>query len=103
MPNGLNVEGMTNVPMRNCRARHISSFVISLSFRHSSFVIAIRFFAIVTTMFGACTLSLNASARDTVDLVLPPDNDALFSGDGVAFFKNREPPYSTAKSYPSLV
>src|SRR5438067_7071148 len=100
MPNDLNVEGMTNVPMRNCRARHISSFVISLSFRHSSFVIAIRCFAIVTTMFGACTLSLNASARDTVDLVLPTDNDALFSGDGAAFYQYVERDYKGAKSTP---
>ncbi len=91
---------MTNVPMRNCRARHISSFVISLSFRHSSFVIAIRCFAIVTTMFGACTLSLNASARDTVDLVLPTDNDALFSGDGAAFYQYVERDYKGAKSTP---
>src|SRR5881409_3710291 len=96
----IDVEGMTDVPMRNCRARHISSFVISLSFRHSAFVIAIRCFAIATTMFGACAFSFNASARDTIDLVLPTDNDALFSGDGAAFYQYVERDYKGAKSTP---
>ncbi|PYJ19335.1 MAG: hypothetical protein DME94_00130 [Verrucomicrobia bacterium] len=51
-------------------------------------------------MFGACTLSLSASARDTVDIVLPTDNDALFSGDGAAFYQYVERDYKGAKSTP---
>src|SRR5947207_7638754 len=87
-------------PMRNCRTTYISSFVISLSFRHSAFVIAVRYLAVTTIIFGACTLSLSASARDTVDIVLPTDNDALFSGDGAAFYQYVERDYKGAKSTP---
>jgi len=75
--------------MRNCRASHISSFVI-----------AIRCFAVATTMFGACTLSFSAPGRDTIDLVLPTDNDALFSGDGAAFYQYVERNYKGEKSTP---
>jgi murein DD-endopeptidase MepM/ murein hydrolase activator NlpD len=51
-------------------------------------------------MFGACILSLSASGRDIVDLVLPTDNDALFSGDGAAFYQYVDRNYKGAKSSP---
>src|SRR5262249_1654653 len=75
--------------MRNCRSRHISSFVI-----------AVRCFAVTTLMFGSSTFPLSASAGDTVDIVLPTDNDALFSGDGAAFYQYAERDYNGAKSTP---
>jgi murein DD-endopeptidase MepM/ murein hydrolase activator NlpD len=95
-------KGISNVERRmsNCRSRHISPFVISSSFRHSLFVIALRYFAVATIMFGACTLSLSASGRDAIDLVLPTDNDALFSGDGTAFYQYVERNYKGEKSTP---
>ena len=96
--------------MTNYFAPQNLSFVIPSSFRHSlvtpkrseggSFVIAIRCFAVATTMFGACILSLGASERDTFDLVLPTDNDALFSGDGAAFYQSVERNYKGEKSTP---
>src|SRR6266480_1755951 len=77
--------------MRNNRARGASSFVISSSFRHSSFVIAWLVVSIV---------SLVAQTRDVLDLVLPTDNDALFSGGGATFYQYIERNYRGEKSAP---
>src|SRR6266700_3640813 len=78
-------------------ARQNLSFVISSSFRYSSFVI--RFTAaIVLSMASA--VSLIAETHGIVDLVLPTDNDALFSGDGAAFYKYVERNYKGEKSTP---
>src|SRR5207244_10803198 len=78
-----NDEGTTNVEcrMRNNRARGTSSFGIRSSFRHSSFVIA---------WLVVSTVSLVAQTRDVLELVLPTDNDALFSGGGSAFYQHIE-------------
>src|SRR6516225_5396547 len=81
--------------MTNYFAQQDLSFVISSSFRHWSFVIRLTG-AIVLLI--ACTLSLSASGRDTLDLVLPTDNDALFSGDGAAFYQYVERNYKGEKS-----
>jgi hypothetical protein len=83
--------------MTNYFAQQDLSFVISSSFRHWSFVIRLTG-AIVLLI--ACTLSLSASGRDTLDLVLPTDNDALFSGDGAAFYQYVERNYKGEKSTP---
>jgi murein DD-endopeptidase MepM/ murein hydrolase activator NlpD len=88
-----NDEGTTNVEyrMRNNRARGTSSFVISSSFRHSSFVIA---------WLVVSTVSLVAQTRDVLELVLPTDNDALFSGGGGAFYQYIERNYKGVTSKP---
>lgn len=77
--------------MRNNRARGTLSFVISSSFRHSSFVIA---------WLVVSTVSLVARTHDVLDLVLPTDNDALFSGGGAAFYQHIERNYKGVKSTP---
>ena len=77
--------------------RRISSLVISSSFRHWSFVI--RLTDAITLLFARATL-LAAQAHGAVDLVLPTDNDALFSGDGAAFYQYVERCYKGEKSTP---
>src|SRR5947199_8025990 len=88
-----NDEGTTNVEcrMRDNSARGTSSFVINSSFRHSSFVIA---------WLVVSTVSLVAQTRDVLELVLPTDNDALFSGGGSAFYQYIERNYKGVKSTP---
>lgn len=53
-----------------------------------------------TTLLIACAFSVTASAHDKVDLALPTDNDALFSGDGAAFYQYVERDYNGVKSMP---
>jgi murein DD-endopeptidase MepM/ murein hydrolase activator NlpD len=88
-----NDEGTTNVEcrMRDNSARGTSSFVINSSFRHSSFVIA---------WLVVSTISLVAQTRDVLELVLPTDNDALFSGGGAAFYQYIERNFNGVKSTP---
>src|SRR5437667_2636164 len=78
-------------------ARQNLSFVISSSFRYSSFVI--RFTAAIV-LSTASAVSLIAETHGIVDLVLPTDNDALFSGDGPAFYQYVERNYKGMKSAP---
>jgi murein DD-endopeptidase MepM/ murein hydrolase activator NlpD len=96
MPNG---ERMTNARMSNKSyfVREISSLVISLSFPHSSLVI--RLTAAITLLIACATL-LATQAHGALDLVLPTDNDALFSGDGAAFYQYVERNYKGEKSTP---
>jgi murein DD-endopeptidase MepM/ murein hydrolase activator NlpD len=51
-------------------------------------------------VFMASAVSLIAETHDIVDLVLPTDNDALFSGDGAAFYQYVERNYKGEKSTP---
>ncbi len=48
----------------------------------------------------ASTVSLVAQTHDVLDLVLPTDNDALFSGDGPAFYQHIERNFKGVKSTP---
>ena len=80
--------------MTNYFTQQDLSFVISSSW---SFVIRLTG-AIILLI--ACALSLSASGRDTLNLVLPTDNDALFSGDGAAFYQYVERNYKGEKSTP---
>src|SRR5215468_9034880 len=94
-----NGEGIPNVERRMSSyfVREISSFVISSSFRHSSFVI--RFTTAIAVLMTSA-VSLVAQTHDVVDLALPTDNDALFSGDGSAFYQYIERNYRGVKSTP---
>ena len=83
--------------MTNYFAQQNLSLVISSSFRHSSFVI--HFMAPIAVLI-ASAVSLIAGTHDIVDLVLPTDNDALFSGDGPAFYQYVERNYKGVKSTP---
>src|SRR5204863_2883416 len=53
---------------------------------------------------GAAFLSISMTTQiaqsQVLDLVLPTDNDALFSGDGPAFYQYVERNYKGAKSTP---
>src|SRR6266516_7501565 len=73
-------------------ARQNLSFVISSSF-------VIRFTAAIALSM-ASAVSLMAETHGTLDLVLPTDNDALFSGDGAAFYQYVERNYKGEKSTP---
>ena len=77
--------------------RRISSVAVSSSFRHSSFVI--RLTGALTLPFALAAF-FAAQAYGAVDLVLPTDNDALFSGDGAAFYQYVERNYKGEKSAP---
>jgi murein DD-endopeptidase MepM/ murein hydrolase activator NlpD len=90
---------MTNVEcrIRATPVREISSFAISSSFRHSSFVIRLM---VSITLLIACAIVLAAQTHDALDLVLPTDNDALFPGDGAAFYQYVERDYKGVKSTP---
>jgi murein DD-endopeptidase MepM/ murein hydrolase activator NlpD len=68
-----------------------SSFVIRSLFRHSSFVIALLL---------AFAVSPRAQTHDLLDLVLPSDNDGLFSGGGPTFYQYVERTYKGVKSTP---
>jgi hypothetical protein len=59
---------------------------------------------LLTTVVFACYLSASMSVQTAqnhgLDLVLPTDNDALFSGDGPAFYQYIERDYQGVKSTP---
>ena len=73
-------------------ARQNFSFVISSSF-------VIRFTAAIALSMASAA-SLMAETHSALDLVLPTDNDALFSGDGAAFYQYVERNYKGEKSTP---
>src|SRR5438552_17436366 len=68
------------------------SFVISSSF-------VIRFTAAIALSM-ASAVSLMAETHGSLDLVLPTDNDALFSGDGAAFYQYVERDFNGVKARP---
>ena len=60
---------------------------------------AIRLTRTITLLIASATL-LATHAHAAIDLVLPTDNDALFSGDGAAFYQYVERDYKGVKSTP---
>jgi murein DD-endopeptidase MepM/ murein hydrolase activator NlpD len=50
--------------------------------------------------FSFFAMTAQTAQNQTVDLVLPTDNDALFSGDGAAFYQYVERNYNGVKSTP---
>jgi murein DD-endopeptidase MepM/ murein hydrolase activator NlpD len=61
-----------------------------------------RLFAAAVVIIVLWSISMPAQAvqHELVDIVLPTDNDALFSGDGPAFYQYVERNYSGVKSTP---
>src|SRR5262252_1293580 len=57
-------------------------------------LLTVTFFAFALMRFAA------AGQNQALDLVLPTDNDALFSGDGPAFYQYIERDYKGVKSTP---
>lgn len=55
-------------------------------FARQNLSFVIRFTAAIALSM-ASAVSLIAETRGVVDLVLPTDNDALFAGDGPAFYQ----------------
>jgi murein DD-endopeptidase MepM/ murein hydrolase activator NlpD len=56
--------------------------------------------AIALGSFSSISMTIRTAQSQTLDLVLPTDNDALFSGDGAAFYQYVERNYKGAKSTP---
>src|SRR6201990_3328771 len=56
--------------------------------------------AIVFTLLFAAPMTIQTARSQNLDLVLPTDNDALFSGDGAAFYQYVDRDYNGAKSTP---
>jgi murein DD-endopeptidase MepM/ murein hydrolase activator NlpD len=56
--------------------------------------------AFLFTAFSSLVMTAQTAQNQTVDLVLPTDNDALFSGDGAAFYQYVERNYNGVKSTP---
>ena len=56
--------------------------------------------AIVLAFFSSISMGVQTSLSQGLDLVLPTDNDALFSGDGAAFYQYVERNYKGLKSTP---
>src|SRR5213592_3245455 len=56
--------------------------------------------AIVLAIFSSIAIRAQPAQEHALDLVLPTDNDALFSGDGAAFYQYVERDYKGAKSTP---
>src|SRR5881398_114722 len=56
--------------------------------------------AIVLAIFSSIAIRAQPAQDHALDLVLPTDNDALFSGDGAAFYQYVERNYKGEKSTP---
>src|ERR1700746_729583 len=56
--------------------------------------------AIVLAFFSSSSMGVQTLLSQGLDLVLPTDNDALFSGDGAAFYQYVERNYKGVKSTP---
>src|SRR6266581_6379127 len=56
--------------------------------------------AILLAFFSSISMGVQTSLSQGLDLVLPTDNDALFSGDGAAFYQYVERNYKGLKSTP---
>ena len=56
--------------------------------------------AIVLAFFSSISMGVQTSLSQGLDLVLPTDNDGLFSGDGAAFYQYVERNYKGVKSTP---
>src|SRR2546428_5595339 len=56
--------------------------------------------AIVLAIFSSIAMRAQSAQDHALDLVLPTDNDALFSGDGPAFYQYIERDYQGVKSTP---
>ncbi|MGA7275053.1 MAG: M23 family metallopeptidase, partial [Candidatus Udaeobacter sp.] len=56
--------------------------------------------AIVVLCFSLLAMTIHTARGQGLDLVLPTDNDALFSGDGAAFYQYVERDYKGVKSTP---
>jgi murein DD-endopeptidase MepM/ murein hydrolase activator NlpD len=61
-----------------------------------------RLFAagIALALFSSICMTVQTARSQALDLVLPTDNDALFSGDGAAFYQYVERNYKGVKSTP---
>src|SRR6266536_4400603 len=56
--------------------------------------------AFLFAAFSSFAMTVQAAQNQKLDLVLPMDNDALFSGDGAAFYQYVERNYNGVKSTP---
>src|SRR5438105_9101582 len=56
--------------------------------------------AIVLAIFSSIAMRTQSAQDHALDLVLPTNNDALFSGDGPAFYQYVERDYKGMKSTP---
>ena len=55
---------------------------------------------VVFALFLSAPMIIQSAQNQVLDLVLPTDNDALFSGDGPAFYQHIERDYNGVKSTP---
>jgi murein DD-endopeptidase MepM/ murein hydrolase activator NlpD len=58
------------------------------------------FVGVVIGLLFSASMTIQAAQNQVLDLVLPTDNDALFSGDGPAFYQYVDRDYNGAKSTP---
>src|SRR5437867_5500204 len=56
--------------------------------------------AIVLAFFSSLSMTIQTARSQALDLVLTTDNDALYSGDGAAFYQYVERNYNGVKSTP---
>ena len=55
---------------------------------------------VVFAFLSSAPMAIHSAQNQVLDLVLPTDNDALFSGDGSAFYQYVERDYNGVKSMP---
>ncbi len=58
------------------------------------------FGGVVFALLFSASMTMQTAQNQVIDLVLPTDNDALFSGDGPAFYQSVDRDYDGAKSAP---
>src|SRR6478735_10661139 len=58
------------------------------------------FAVVVVTLLFSAPITLKTAQNQVLDLVLPTDNDALFPGDGPAFYQSVDRDYDGAKAAP---
>src|SRR4029077_13958419 len=58
------------------------------------------FAVVVVALLSSGPITLYTAQNQVLDLALPTDNDALFSGDGPAFYQSVDREYDSAKAAP---
>ena len=58
------------------------------------------FIGVVVALLFSAAITIQAAQNQVLDLVLPTDNDALFSGDGPAFYQSVDRDYDGVKAAP---
>src|SRR5215470_20112856 len=66
----------------------------------SSLFMRVSFAAVAFTLLFSATMTIQTARSQGLDLALPTENDALFSGDGPAFYQYVDRDYDGVKSAP---